>query len=640
MKMWVSSRSFYFVMNKVVGLVPLCLTLAIVAQGQSQSERSVTAISPVPPVVVPAKRVTVSQALRFGEQAEPRPDTLAKRSDLPVVTARQPVQFDHDLLRWELGFDRGDGYHKLRIRVTNLADTPQSFELLYAPIASRDGSAETNWRIVAEQMIQPGQVFTDWQSVLIENNITRLVFLMRRRDAPAKDRAVSAYSRNPEADYPIPAAVSLKADLTGDVPKVIASPSNGASALKSPLILPATSQFTSTLQQNPDNHFRQQPFKLERTVDMPVLPDDISFEIEGLRWEVQNFNQCLPPTSPLRGTRILTTRCTLKILVTVTNLTNDKQTVNLMSSIPEQGDGTVRDHWETVVNFQDIYPGRSASKERTLTEIRLTDTTQRTIPLRWLFRAYRDPSGEEQNQRRRSLEEAQQQSRRSSDPMMQAYRSFYTDPPAAYWKVFISVPPNQRNGQSKQSQRMSMELPRKEAVKADKPSESQAEAKVLRKEAIPIDKNEASKNEPVERIEYPANMTLAPRLIHQITAEYTPDALAHREQGTVILVITIREDGTVDSSSIRIVNGLRFGLNEQAIKAVKQTKFEPARCNNQPCAVPTQVRFNFTLNSEEADSQPTTSKTNAPLSQPVLNKPVLKEKDNVQSMKPTRRRWP
>ena len=70
-----------------------------VLNSQTLSERGVTVISLAPPVVVPAKNITVSQALRFGEQVEPRPDLLAARTDIPVITAKQPIMFDHDLLR-------------------------------------------------------------------------------------------------------------------------------------------------------------------------------------------------------------------------------------------------------------------------------------------------------------------------------------------------------------------------------------------------------------------------------------------------------------------------------------------------------------------------------------------------------------
>ena len=256
--------------NNITNL-PLAAVLTILAlhvisgvmfgvKSQTLSERPVTSISPAPPVVAPAKTVTVSQALRFGEQSEPRPEVLAKRTDLPVITVKQPMIFDHDLLRWEVGFDRGDGYHKLRIRVTNLSDTPQGIEMLYSPLTSRDGNGEINWRIAANRLVSPGQTFSDWQSVLIENNLTKLVFLMRRRDDPAKERALGAYSRNPEASYPVPPAVAIIADLIGDTPTIVAKPNTPAST-NGPLILPGMPRMKysvdpQSITENKDNHLK------------------------------------------------------------------------------------------------------------------------------------------------------------------------------------------------------------------------------------------------------------------------------------------------------------------------------------------------------------------------------------------------
>ncbi|MFN7928916.1 MAG: energy transducer TonB [Blastocatellia bacterium] len=573
--------------------VLVLLYLSFITQAQTLSESPITTPSPTPPVVVPAKRVTVSQALRFGEQAELRPDTLANRSDLPLITAKQSVQFDHDLLRWELGFDKGDGYHKLRIRVTNLSDTPQGCELLYAPTASRNGIAEASWRIVASQMIQPGQVFTDWQSVLIEKNITQIVFLLRRRDIPAKERAISAYSRNPEADYPVPAAVSLKADLTGDSPKVVAVTNNSAPLEKGPLILPAMPVLgklpNASIGENPKNHFRQAPFKLERDIDLPVLPGAIQFELEGLRWEIQQQNQCSPSTSRQGGALISTTRCTLKLDIIVTNLTNDKQAATLMTAIPEQGDGTVRDSWNTTVQFPEIYPGRSTHQERHLQEIKLTDTTQKATPLRWLLRAYRQPSHEELTQRQARFYEAVQKSNNARDPYNDAYH-LISDPPAAYWEVQVNDPSYQQN---------------KQKSGATQPSGATG---------LP------PSTEEVEQIHFPANMTSPPKIITRIRAEYTPEARQQREQGIVSLAITIRGDGTVETDTIKILKGLRFGLNEKAIEAVKKSTFNPARCDNQPCTVRTKVELSFTL-LEPNQTNPTTNEpdNSKPKDRPRLN---------------------
>ena len=411
------------------------VSLRLISNGQSLSEKPVTAIS-LPSIVVPSKTITVSQALRFGEQADPRPETLVNRADLPVLKLSRPVMFDHDLLRWEIGFDKGDGYHKLRVRITNLADTPQSFELLYAPTLSRNNDTEISWRILAGQLIQPGKVYTDLQPLIIENNITQLVFLLRRRDMPKQNSAVVSYAQNPNAQYIIPAATAIKAELGSDPPKIIAQQAV-SSAKNRPLILPAISHFKNTQRNrdlnngmaNPESHFQQDAFNLERNTDIPILLSEVSFELEGLLWDIKNTPTCIHETTRRSQQRIA---CSVKMVLTVKNLTNDTQSARLEFAIPEKGDGTVSGVWYEAFSVNGIYPGRMTSKEIASYSIYLTDNTQRQIPLRWLFRAYRQLSAKEQRERETRLNEML---RINPASQYEAMRTVYLDPATAYWKL-------------------------------------------------------------------------------------------------------------------------------------------------------------------------------------------------------------
>src|SRR5690554_3354834 len=80
-----------------------------------------------------------------------------------------------------------------------------------------------------------------------------------------------------------------------------------------------------------------------------------------------------------------------------------------------------------------------------------------------------------------------------------------------------------------------------------------------------------------------------PRLLREVQAEYTEEAVDARVEGSVILELTINTAG--DVSKVEVVEGLGFGLDEAAANAVRQFKFQPARLNGEP--IP--VTLNFTV---------------------------------------------
>lgn len=84
-----------------------------------------------------------------------------------------------------------------------------------------------------------------------------------------------------------------------------------------------------------------------------------------------------------------------------------------------------------------------------------------------------------------------------------------------------------------------------------------------------------------------------PRLLKEVRATYTDEARRANVTGEVNLEITIRRDGTV--SDVRVLRGLRAGLNEQAIAAVRQWRFAPARMKGTPVDVIVEVSVEFTL---------------------------------------------
>src|SRR5207249_9418138 len=72
----------------------------------------------------------------------------------------------------------------------------------------------------------------------------------------------------------------------------------------------------------------------------------------------------------------------------------------------------------------------------------------------------------------------------------------------------------------------------------------------------------------------------APTVIHRVEPQYSEEARKARYQGTVVLEAIVRRDGTCDI--IRVVRSLGFGLDENAMQALKQWRFRPGMRNGVP----------------------------------------------------------
>jgi periplasmic protein TonB len=85
----------------------------------------------------------------------------------------------------------------------------------------------------------------------------------------------------------------------------------------------------------------------------------------------------------------------------------------------------------------------------------------------------------------------------------------------------------------------------------------------------------------------------APTVIYRVEPEYSEEARRARYQGTVVLQAVIRRDGKVDT--IHLVRTLGFGLDQNAIEALKQWRFHPAMKDGVPVdsTLNIEVRFNL-----------------------------------------------
>ncbi len=85
----------------------------------------------------------------------------------------------------------------------------------------------------------------------------------------------------------------------------------------------------------------------------------------------------------------------------------------------------------------------------------------------------------------------------------------------------------------------------------------------------------------------------APKLIHDVWPEYTEAARKARIQGRVLLEVGVDKDGV--PQVVGVVRSLQPDLDQKAIEAVRQWRFEPATYQGQPVAVKIQVEVTFRL---------------------------------------------
>jgi TonB family protein len=84
-----------------------------------------------------------------------------------------------------------------------------------------------------------------------------------------------------------------------------------------------------------------------------------------------------------------------------------------------------------------------------------------------------------------------------------------------------------------------------------------------------------------------------PELIEQIEPNYSDEGRIGRSQGTVAIRVEIDDTGV--PRNLRVVRRIGLGLDENALKAVRQWRFRPARQRGRPVACRLTYEINFTL---------------------------------------------
>jgi TonB family protein len=93
----------------------------------------------------------------------------------------------------------------------------------------------------------------------------------------------------------------------------------------------------------------------------------------------------------------------------------------------------------------------------------------------------------------------------------------------------------------------------------------------------------------------PGNGVTLPRVLREVKPQYTSDAMRAKVQGTVLLECVVRTDGSV--TDVQVVRSLdsTFGLDQEAVKAAGQWRFQPGTRMGEPVAVLVTIELIFTL---------------------------------------------
>jgi TonB family protein len=93
----------------------------------------------------------------------------------------------------------------------------------------------------------------------------------------------------------------------------------------------------------------------------------------------------------------------------------------------------------------------------------------------------------------------------------------------------------------------------------------------------------------------PGNAVTAPRLLREVKPVYTREARANKIQGRVVMEVVVLDDGTVGDVKVTESLDTEYGLDAEAVKAVKQWLFTPGTKYGKPVPVKVDIEMTFTL---------------------------------------------
>lgn len=102
---------------------------------------------------------------------------------------------------------------------------------------------------------------------------------------------------------------------------------------------------------------------------------------------------------------------------------------------------------------------------------------------------------------------------------------------------------------------------------------------------------------PPEGVYRPGKGVTFPKVISEAKPSYTADAMRAKVQGLVALEAVVLTDGTVGEIRIKRSLDRRFGLDDEAVAAVKKWRFAPGTGTKDGVAVPVlvEIEMSFTM---------------------------------------------
>jgi protein TonB len=93
----------------------------------------------------------------------------------------------------------------------------------------------------------------------------------------------------------------------------------------------------------------------------------------------------------------------------------------------------------------------------------------------------------------------------------------------------------------------------------------------------------------------PGNGVTLPRPLFEKKPQYTAEAMRAKVQGVVLLECVVLPDGSVGQVDVVRSLDATFGLDQEAIKAAKQWRFQPGTRLGEPVPVLVTIELQFTL---------------------------------------------
>ncbi len=86
-----------------------------------------------------------------------------------------------------------------------------------------------------------------------------------------------------------------------------------------------------------------------------------------------------------------------------------------------------------------------------------------------------------------------------------------------------------------------------------------------------------------------------PKVVHEVKPDYTREAMQAKIQGSVYLSVVVLASGEVGDITVTRSLDKEHGLDEEAVKAMRQWTFEPGTRDGNPVPVEVEIEMRFTL---------------------------------------------